>query len=89
MAAASTGNDGDEDGAWQAAWALAERIAGNGPLGVRGAKQVIDGVRNCGGNYAAALALSSQLRAPLSETDDFREALEAFAAKRRPVFKGR
>lgn len=89
-AAASADTDGEEDdAAWQAAWVLAERIAGNGPLGVRGAKQVLDGVRSCGGDYAAALALSSQLRSPLSETDDFREALEAFAAKRRPVFKGR
>lgn len=26
--------------AWHEAWTLAERIAANGPLGVRGAKQV-------------------------------------------------
>lgn len=40
-------------------------------------------------DFASAIALSSQLRAPLSETDDFREALEAFEGKRKPVFKGR
>jgi enoyl-CoA hydratase/carnithine racemase len=38
---------------------------------------------------ATALALSSQLRAPLSETADFKEALAAFAQKRKARFEGR
>jgi methylglutaconyl-CoA hydratase len=73
--------------AWHEAWSLAERIAANGPLGVRGAKEVINGCHNV--DFTSAVSLSSRLRAPLSETDDFREALQAFEEKRKPVFKGR
>lgn len=74
------------DNPWADALALAKRIAANAPLGVRGAKEVIDGSHNV--DFSTAVALSSQLRAPLSETDDFREALQAFEEKRKPVFKG-
>lgn len=68
------------------AQAIARRIAENGPLGVRGAKEVIEGSHNV--DMTTALSLSSQLRAPLSETEDFREALAAFAQKRKPHFQG-
>ena len=70
-----------------AALELAETIARNAPLGVRGAKEVMEGAHNV--SFAEAIRLASQLRAPLSETDDFKEALVAFEEKRKPVFKGR
>jgi len=40
-------------------------------------------------SFADASRLASQLRAPLSETDNYKEALVAFEEKRKPVFRGR
>ena len=67
--------------------AIACRISCNGPLGVRAAKVVIDSCQNM--EFDKAVELSTQKRAPLSETYDFKEALAAFDEKRMPVFQGR
>lgn len=76
--------DGDAAGR---AKAIACRIACNGPLGVRGAKTVIDNCQNL--DQSKAMDVSARLRGPLSETEDFKEALNAFEEKRSPVFHGR
>ncbi len=62
------------------------RIGKNGPLGVRGAKAVID--RSYGLGISEATELSMKLREPLTYTNDFNEALRAFVEKSRPVFTG-
>lgn len=79
-------NHVDEDAVGRA-MAIACRIACNGPLGVRGAKAVIDRCQNL--EQSKAMDLSARLRGPLSETEDFKEALNAFEDKRSPVFHGR
>jgi enoyl-CoA hydratase/carnithine racemase len=66
---------------------IAKVIANNGPLGVRGAKKVIDEGLEI--NFDQAIALSNKHRLPLNQTLDFHEALKAFAEKRKPVFKGK
>jgi methylglutaconyl-CoA hydratase len=77
----------DSDGALAHATRLATTIAANGPLGVRGAKAVLNATDD-GLSFAEHLALSNERRFPLNETADFEEALKAFAEKRKPVFRG-
>ena len=79
-------NHADDDPAARAK-AIACRIACNGPLGVRGAKIVIDRCQNL--EQSKAMDVSARLRGPLSETEDFKEALQAFEEKRSPVFHGK
>ena len=68
------------------ALALAAAIAANGPLGVRGAKKVIEQTRNMA--MAQGIAFSNAVRMPLNFTKDFAEALAAFKEKRKPEFRG-
>ena len=66
---------------------VAHLIAANGPLGLRGAKQLIN--QGMEMHITGALALSDALRFPLDASEDYNEGLAAFAEKRKPVFKGR
>ena len=70
-----------------AALALAERILANGPLAVRMAKRVID--EGLEASLPTALSLEMDTTAHLFVTDDKREGIEAFVAKRPPNFTGR
>jgi len=66
---------------------LARTIAANGPLAVRNAKRAID--EGAGLTLERGLALEWECYQPLLDTEDRLEALEAFAGKREPRFRGR
>ncbi len=64
---------------------VADRIAGNAPIAVQLAKQVIDG----GLGQDAAIALESLAGALAATTEDGREGTQAFRERRAPLFTGR
>jgi len=66
---------------------LARRIAANGPLAVRLAKTAISRGMECT-TLAEGMAVEAQAYAGVLKTADRREALQAFLAKRPPVFRG-
>lgn len=66
--------------------ALAEMIAENGPLGVQAVKKVVN--YGTEASKDVALAYADAQRKPLDKTYDYKEALMAFAEKRKPQFKG-
>ena len=77
------------DDATLEALAFANKIAANGPLGVRAAKRVLlKGIEaaldSCGWQEEAM-----RERQALTKTQDYHEALKAFAEKRAPVFTGK
>jgi enoyl-CoA hydratase len=73
--------------ALDAARALAEKIAGNGPLAVAITKEVIDKAQDW--TTDVMFAHQSELIEPVFSSEDAIEGATAFAEKRAPVWKGR
>lgn len=73
-------------GATDRAVEIVEEIAGNAPLAVMAAKQAIGRARHQ--SYDDALTEGGDLSALLMFSEDRKEGLDAFTAKRRPEFKG-
>lgn len=74
----------------EAALALAQEIAGNAPLSLRGNKAGIGALVSRAGalDTATAAVLEAERRAAF-ESEDLREGLRAFGEKRAPVWQGR
>lgn len=68
----------------EATYALAREIAGNSPLGVRAAKQLIRQSNDL--DVHSATDLSRALRDPLDRTRDYREGVTAWMERRKPNF---
>jgi enoyl-CoA hydratase len=71
----------------EAAQAMAAEIAANPPLTVRGVKQVLG--HGEGKTVAEGLAYVAAWNAAFLASEDLGEALQAFAEKRSPNYKGR
>jgi enoyl-CoA hydratase len=71
----------------EAVLAIANRIAGNGPLGVRQAKQAIH--RGLQMSLADGLAFEIEAYNRLVPTEDRREGVLAFNERRKPNFQGK
>ena len=67
--------------------ALAQQIAGNGPVAVRAAKAAID--QGTEVEIERGLAIEAECYARVIPTSDRLEALAAFAEKRAPRYQGR
>lgn len=65
---------------------IAELIASKAPLAVMKAKE---GIGMYGASLEETLNFEAETSAVLLDTDDFREGVAAFKAKRQPVFQGR
>jgi 2-oxoglutaroyl-CoA hydrolase len=66
--------------------ALAEELRGYAPLAQRTAKKLLNDIEDAG--LSLAIELEGQSYARLRGSDDFREGVEAFYARRRPNFRG-
>lgn len=66
------------------AFAIAKRIAANGPLAVRAAKRAVQ--HGLDGSLEEGLVLEGALQKQLLQTLDAEEGLRAFAERRAPVF---
>lgn len=76
----------DADSLMDEALATARRIAGNGPIAVRQAKQAI--ARGLSLSIWDGLAFEIEAYNRCVPTEDRREGVAAFGEKRRPVFRG-
>lgn len=65
--------------------ALASQIASNAPIAIAGLKQALTAIA-CGTFDAEA---HQKIRKKSAESEDHKEAIAAWAEKRRPIFKGR
>lgn len=81
-------NDLVDDGkALEAALALAERIAANGPLAVAASKKIM--VESRGWPMEERFTRMRAISEPILTSEDAREGAAAFSEKRKPVWKGR
>ncbi|HUG85496.1 MAG TPA: enoyl-CoA hydratase-related protein [Euzebya sp.] len=74
-------------GARGKAWAVAQAIAGRGPLAVRAAKRLIDLAAST--SLEEGLAVETDASIALFDSEDLAEGAAAFLAKRPPRFTGR
>lgn len=70
------------------AFALAEEIAGNAPLALRGIKRILDLIEAAAPLSDPARKESQELVAASMQSDDAKEGQKAFVEKRRPRFTG-
>lgn len=68
-------------------YAVAERLANGPTVGIRLMKRLVQQGETS--NFRDALSMAASCAAVVGATEDHREATAAFAAKRKPVFKGR
>ena len=66
--------------------ALVEELRSFSPLAQRTAKTLLNETEDA--NLEAAIELEGHCYSRLRQSDDFREGVEAFHAKRKPVFRG-
>jgi 2-oxoglutaroyl-CoA hydrolase len=67
--------------------ALVEELRGVAPVAQRAAKKLLNDTEDA--SLSLAIELEGQHYARLRATDDFREGVDAFQAKRKPNFRGR
>lgn len=77
----------DDDKLMDEAWALARRIAANPAYGLRMAKRLLrEGERS---ELQTLLDMSASMQAIAHQSEDHKEAVDAFVEKRKPVFRNR